>query len=82
MLDPYALEETLKMERAMLSQRRERRAIWPERSPRRTPAGIISLRRSLARALLALADRLDPRAAVLGPHAPARPALNGTLHRA
>jgi hypothetical protein len=36
----------------------------------------------LARVLLFLADRLDPRAVVSVPHLPAAPTLNGTLHHA
>jgi hypothetical protein len=82
MLDPYLLEETLRMERALLSQRQARRAIWLERTPGSAPRTVGGLRRRLAQALLALADRLDPRAIVTAPHAPAAPALNGTLRHA
>jgi hypothetical protein len=83
MLDPYTLEEALSIERQILSKRQERQAIWTERvSPGTGVSAILIVRRRLARALLALADRLDPRAVVRVPHVPARPAMNGTLHHA
>jgi hypothetical protein len=83
MLDPYALEETLRMERQMFAEREARRAVWMERMPRKTSSSNIdTLRRRLALALLALADRLDPRGVVSVPHVPDSPALNGTFHHA
>jgi hypothetical protein len=83
MLDPYTLGETLRMERQILAERHAREVRWrehPSQSRAATSSG--HLRRRLARLLLALADRLDPRAVVSVPHVPARPTLNGTLHHA
>jgi hypothetical protein len=81
MLDTYALEETLKLERELFNRRQARRALWLERMPVPVSSGPLSTaRRRLARVLLALADRLDPRAVVSVPHMPAAPRLNGTLH--
>ena len=83
MLDPYTLGETLRMERQILAERLAREARWREQialSRSRASAG--HLRQHLARMLLALADRLDPRAVVSVPHMPARPTLNGTLRHA
>ena len=83
MLDPFTLEEALKLERQILADRLARQAKWVDHLPRRGRNNAIGeLRRRLARALLTLADRLDPRAVVSVPHVPARPALNGTLHHA
>ena len=83
MLDPYTLTETLRLERELLAGRQARQAKWTERmAPSSTGSAFSVVRRHLARALLALADRLDPRAVVSVPHVPARPALNGTLHHA
>ena len=83
MLDPFTLAEALKLEQQLLAAREAREALWRERT---TPGGASDgsgrVRRRLARALLALADRLDPRAVVSVPHVAARPSLNGTLHRA
>jgi hypothetical protein len=88
MIELYAMEDHLRTERESLARRHARDAVWIE-SQRRSfakarpamDAGRF-MRRRLARTLLALADRLDPRTAVRVPHAPARPALNGTLRRA
>lgn len=83
MLDPYTLTETLRMERELLAERQMREARRLEHLQRlHHTSAIGDLRRRLARALLALADRLDPRAVVSAPHVPARPTLNGTLHHA
>ena len=83
MLDPYTLTEMLRLERQLLAERQARQARWAEQMmPATSGSAMISVRRSLARALLALADRLDPRAVVSVPHVPARPTLNGTLHHA
>lgn len=83
MLDPYTLAETLRMERQILAERQARQAAWAACMPRSVPTNTIGgLRRRLARALLVLADRLDPRSVVSVPHLPDRPALNGTLHHA
>jgi hypothetical protein len=83
MLDTYTLGEALRMERQILAERHAREVRWREQialSRARTCAG--PLRQRLARMLLALADRLDPRAVVSGPHMPARPSRNGTLRDA
>ena len=83
MLDPYTLGEALRLERQLLAERQARQSTWVEHLPRSTPGRAFgSMRRRLARALLVLADRLDPRAVVGVPHAPSRPTLNGTLHHA
>ena len=83
MLDPYTLTETLRMERQILAERQARELRWMEHLPRSASVNTFSgMRRRLARALLMLADRLDPRAVVNVPHVPTRPALNGTLHHA
>jgi len=83
MLDPYTLTETLRMERELLAERQMHEARRLEHLQHLHQASAIGdLRRRLARALLALADRLDPRAVVSVPHVPARPTLNGTLHHA
>ena len=83
MLDPFTLGEALRLERQLLAERQAREIRWMEHLPRGTSAGAFgSVRRRLARALLVLADRLDPRAVVSVPHVPARPTLNGTLHHA
>jgi hypothetical protein len=83
MLDFYAFEDTLRLERELREKHRQRHAIWAERSRELTVGqGRGSLRRSLARVLLVLADWLDPRPVVSVSHVPARPALNGTLHHA
>ena len=82
MLDVYAFEDSVKLEREALNRQQERRARWLERMPRTTTVSAVGgVRRRLARALLSLADRLDPRGVVSVPHLPARAALNGTLHR-
>ena len=88
MIDLYYLERAIKIERELLATRHAREVAWFGRTPRTvtTTSPIIlataAARRHLARLLLAVADRLDPRAAVSIPHVPARPALNGTLHHA
>ena len=83
MLDPYTLEETVRLERRILAEQLARQSAWVEHLPRRSRiSAIAELRRRLAWALLLLADRLDPRAVVSVPHVPTRPALNGTLHHA
>jgi hypothetical protein len=83
MLDPYTLTETLRLERQLLAERQARQTTWEQHLPRPGRISRFSgLRRRLARALLVLADRLDPRAVVSVQHVPARPALNGTLHHA
>ncbi len=83
MIDLFAFEELHRIEQRQRADRHLRRARWQEREPRRAPADRIgAARRRLARALLALADRLDPRAVVRPPHVPAAPSLNGTLHHA
>jgi hypothetical protein len=81
-IDLYSLEQTLKMEREELNRRHLQRATWMERSPTIAISLTGGVRRRLAQALLALADRLDPRAIVAAAHTPARPTLNGTLHHA
>ena len=83
MIEIYVLERTLKLERELLTRRHERQAVVLERLPRRSATSIsATVRRRLARVLLALANRLDPRGVVSVPHAPSAPALNGTLHHA
>ena len=83
MLDPYTLGETLRMERRILAEKYAREVRWREQvAVSRARGGAGSLRQRLAQMLLALADRLDPRAVVSVPHMPARPTLNGTLHHA
>ena len=84
MLDPYTFEETRRLEQRLLDRRHHRLAVWREGSPRRMPGNLLGgTRRRLARLLLILADRLDPRSVVPHlPHVPGRPSLNGTLHRA
>jgi hypothetical protein len=83
MLDPYTLGETLRLEREILAERQARETRWLEHLRRSTAVSASGgMRRRLARALLALADRLDPRAVVNVPHVPACSALNGTLHHA
>lgn len=84
MLNPYFFEETHRLEQILLDQRNARHAIWRESLPRRAPGSLFGgTRRWLARVLLMLADRLDPRAVVPQmPHVPGAPSLNGTLHRA
>ena len=83
MLDPFTLGDALKLERKLLDERLARQATWTEhRVPSTVGSSFSSVRRYLARALLALADRLDPRAVVTVPHMPARPTLNGTPHHA
>jgi hypothetical protein len=83
MFDPYALDEALRIERQLRGERSTRLAAWQAEAPRKAPVSTIgSLRRRLARSLLALADRLDPRTVVSVPHVPARSTLNGTLHHA
>lgn len=83
MFDPYALDEALRIERHLRGERFTRVAGWQASAPRKASASTIArLRRSLARSLLALADRLDPRTVVSVPHVPARSTLNGTLHHA
>ena len=83
MLNLYAFEEIMRLERTLLADRQAREAVWMERVPRHTSGSALgSARRALARVLLTLADRLDPRAVVNVPHVPARPSLNGTLHHA
>ena len=79
MHNPYFLEETLRFERELLDRRNARRAALLEWQPR---GERVTVRRRLARALLALADRLDPRTVVLAPHVPARPTLNGSAGHA
>jgi hypothetical protein len=83
MLDPYTLGEALRMERQILAEKHAREVRWREHialSYARDSTG--HLRQRLARMLLALADRLDPRAVVSVPYVPARPSMNGTLHHA
>ena len=83
MLDPYTLGEALRLERQILAERQAREIWRTEHLPRRASlGGFGGVRRRLARALLVLADRLDPRAVVSVSHLPARPTLNGTLHHA
>ena len=84
MLDPYTFEETHRLEQILLDRRNARHAIWLESLPRRAPGSLLGgTRRWLARVLLTLADRLDPRAVVPQmPHVPGTPSLNGTLHHA
>jgi hypothetical protein len=83
MLNPYPFEEILRTEQELLDQRNLRRARWHEREPRPAPFALMGgARRRLARLLLVLADRLDPRAVVSMPHVPASPALNGTPRHA
>jgi hypothetical protein len=84
MLNPYFFEETLRLEQILLDQRNARQAVWLEALPRRAPGSLLGgSRRWVARALLMLADRLDPRAVVPQlPHVPGTPSLNGTLHHA
>jgi hypothetical protein len=83
MLDPFTFEDIFKMERQILAERQAREAVWMERMPRNVSVGTVgTLRRRIARALLLLADRLDPRAVVSVSHVPAGPALNGTYHHA
>jgi hypothetical protein len=83
MLDPFTLEDTLRMERRLLDARLAREARWMEQMTAGKPGSAFAgARRRLARTLLMLADRLDPRAVVSVPHVPARPTLNGTLHHA
>jgi len=83
MISPTAFEEIFRMEQELLDQRNLRRARWHEREPRAPAANLArSTRRRLARALLLIADRLDPRVVVGVPHVPTPPGLNGTLHHA
>ena len=82
MIELYLLEQSLKMERALLDQRHARRAGWLERLSISKPQRTLGLRRRLALVLLALADRLDPRPAISAAHAPRCPTLNGRLHHA
>jgi hypothetical protein len=83
MLDPYTFEEVVRLERRILADQLARQSTWVDHLPRRSRiSAMVDLRRRLARALLMLADRLDPRAVVSAPHLPARPTLNGTLHHA
>ncbi len=83
MLDPFTLGEALRLERQLLAERQARETTWMEHLPRSTAGSAFgTVRRRLARALLVLADRLDPRAVVSVPHVPARTRLNGTLHHA
>ena len=83
MLDPYTLGEALRLERQLLAARQARDIAWMEYLPRNSTGSAFGrVRRRLARVLLVLADRLDPRAVVSVPHVPARPRLNGTLHHA
>jgi hypothetical protein len=83
MLDPYTLGEALRLERQLLAARQARELKWMEHLPRSSAGSAFGrVRRRLARALLVLADRLDPRAVVSVPQVPSRPTLNGTLHHA
>jgi hypothetical protein len=83
MLDPYTLGEALLMERRILAEKQVREVRWREQIARSRAHGSAGhLRQRLARLLLALADRLDPRTVVSVPHIPACPTLNGTLHHA
>lgn len=84
MLDPYTFDETHRLEQRLLDRRNARHMVWLESLPRRAPGSLLGgTRRWLARALLTLADRLDPRTVVQQlPHVPGAPSLNGTLHRA
>ena len=82
MIELYTFEQTLKMERQLLDQQSARRASWNERQSATAVHKMVSPRRRLALALLALADRLDPRPVVSAAHTPGRPVLNGTLHHA
>ena len=83
MLDLFNHEESYRLERQRLDERNLLRATWHEREPQRRPSSLSGgVRRRLARVLLFLADRLDPRAVVSVPHLPAAPTLNGTLHHA
>jgi hypothetical protein len=83
MLNPFVFEEILKMEQNIRDDQLARQAALREQMPRRASGdSLAGLRRGLARLLLVLADRLDPRAVVSVPHVATRPALNGTLHHA
>jgi len=82
MIDLYTFEQTLKMERLLLDRESARQAAWGASVAATTSQEAVSVRRRLALALLVLADRLDPRAAVSAAHTPCRPGLNGTLHHA
>jgi hypothetical protein len=83
MINPYAFELMLKLEQQILDERQARQAAWRAYLPRGSAVSpLAGVRRTMARLLLLVADRLDPRAVVSAPHVPAAPALNGTLHHA
>jgi hypothetical protein len=82
MIELYLLEQSLKMERALLDERHARRVGWLDRLSISKVAKPPGFRRWLARALLVLADRLDPRPAISAVHTPRCPTLNGRLHHA
>jgi hypothetical protein len=83
MLDFYAFEDTHKIEGELRERCARRHAHWTESSRRlASNESGIGFRRRVARALLTVANWLDPRPAVSVPHVPSRPALNGTLHHA
>ena len=82
MIELYALEQSLKMERELLDRENARRTGWLERLSSSATTKPPGMRRRLALVLLALADRLDPRPAISAAHAPRHPSLNGTLHHA
>ena len=83
MLNLYAFEETHRSEQQTRERKHLLRARWLEREPPRPSSSPVSAaRRRLARALLLLADRLDPRAVVTVRHLPTAPALNGTMPHA
>ena len=82
MIELYALEQSLKMERELLDRQNARRTAWLEGWPISGAVKPLGLRRRLALLLLALADRLDPRPVISAAHTPGRPSLNGKLHHA
>ncbi|MGE3908396.1 MAG: hypothetical protein AB7K36_03525 [Chloroflexota bacterium] len=82
MIDLYTFELTLKMERQRLDQESARQAARQQQAGVARPRSALRVRRWLALALLALADRLDPRPVVSAAHLPGRPVLNGTGHHA
>lgn len=88
MLEVYAFAELFETERAARESRLRRSSGWgggdPTRHRDRRPAtGRLGgrVRRHLARVMLALADRLQP-AAALAPRGVADPTPNGVLRRA
>lgn len=79
MLDLYFFDDELKRAREEHHRYHLRRAQWAERQvwPVEKPRSS-GWRRRLARALLALADRIQPRVIRSPSFRPACPALNGT----